>query len=101
MLRQLVKKQAARLKLLGAPSIDSVVRSAKVVSPPTTFDGKCRVLLRGVRASKGLYLKRRFFFNYGTKRIDHGDFKDSNFEDDRQPEIVSPPKSEVHISPKI
>ena len=38
------------------------------------------------------------FFNCQPERIDHGDFKDSNFEDDGQPEIVTwPPRAEVYL----
>jgi len=37
-----------------------------------------------------------FLFNCETERIDHGDFKYSNFEVDRQPEKpIRPPKIEV------
>jgi len=43
-----------------------------------------------------------FLFNYEPERIDHGDVKDSNFEDNRQPEIaIWPPKPEVLISPGV
>jgi len=41
-----------------------------------------------------------FIFNCEPGRIDHGDLKDSNFEDDRQPEIaIWLPKSEIIIGP--
>ena len=42
------------------------------------------------------------FSNCKPVRIDHGEFKDSDFNDDRQPEIALwPPKPEVLLSPKI
>jgi len=55
--------------------------------------------------SPGVYLEIRqicFFFKYEPERIDHDDFKDTNFVDDGQPEIaIWPPKPEVLISPKV
>jgi len=43
-----------------------------------------------------------FLYDCEDDRIDHDDFKDSNFVDDGQPEIaVSPPTLEVFLSPNV
>jgi len=62
-------------------------------------------LVRLAVKSPGCSLRKTsnlFLFNCEPGRIDHGDLKDSNFEDDRQPEIaIWPPKPEVLISQKV
>jgi len=61
--------------------------------------------LRGYKNTPRRILRKTsnlFLFNSEPDRVDHDDFKESNFEDDRQPEIATlPSKPEVLISPKV
>ena len=41
-----------------------------------------------------------FLFNCEPERFDHGDIKNSNFEDDRQPEIAIWPSSRKYVYPR-
>jgi len=46
----------------------------------------------------GVKTSNLFPFNYAPDRVDHGDFKGCNFEDDVQTKVASsPPKMEVFI----
>ena len=63
------------------------------------------VLGGGVKKAPGRLLRKTlnlFLFNCEPGRIELGDLNDSDFEDDRKPEIATwPPKPEVLMSPEI
>jgi len=61
-----------------------------------------QAMLTSYKKPQGVYLEKRQICFFSTKIVDHDDLKDSNFEDDQQPEIaIRPSKPEVFISPKV